>query len=81
MVHLSQLFLDRSTQPLRNVLQACVIDYGGSWFHHFPLIEFAYNNSYHFSIGMTPFEHCMVGGVVLLLGGLKLVKWRCLAQI
>ncbi|KAL9267539.1 Transposon Ty3-G Gag-Pol polyprotein-like protein [Drosera capensis] len=28
----------------------------GSWDHHLPLVEFAYNNSYHASIGMAPFE-------------------------
>lgn len=30
-----------------------MIDYGGSWVKHFPLIEFAYNNSCHSSIGMA----------------------------
>ncbi|XP_060212237.1 uncharacterized protein LOC132639863 [Lycium barbarum] len=28
----------------------------GSWDDHLPLIEFSYNNSYHASIGMAPFE-------------------------
>jgi hypothetical protein len=32
------------------------MDYGGSWDKHLPLIEFAYNNSYHASIGMPPYE-------------------------
>ncbi|PHU19591.1 Nuclear transcription factor Y subunit B-3 [Capsicum chinense] len=36
--------------------QACMIDYSGSWVEHFPLIEFMYNNSYHSSIRMAPFE-------------------------
>jgi len=26
------------------------------WHSHLPLIEFTYNNNYHFSIGMAPFE-------------------------
>ena len=34
----------------------CVIDFGGQWDLHLPLIEFAYNNSYHASIEMTPNE-------------------------
>lgn len=29
---------------------------GGSWDKYLPLIEFTYNNSYHASIGMAPFE-------------------------
>lgn len=32
------------------------MDYGGSWDTHLPLVEFAYNNSYHASIKMAPFE-------------------------
>ena len=38
------------------MLRACVIDFKGSWDDHLPLIEFSYNNSYHSSIGMVPFE-------------------------
>ena len=29
---------------------------GGTWDSQLPLIEFTYNNSYHSSIGMAPFE-------------------------
>jgi hypothetical protein len=38
------------------MLQACVIDFGGSWDMHLPLIEFSYNNSYHTSSKSAPFE-------------------------
>ena len=38
------------------MLRACVIDFGRSWDSHLPLAEFAYNNSYHSSIGALPFE-------------------------
>ena len=38
------------------MLRAYVIDFKGSWDDHLPLIEFSYNNSYHSSIGMKPFE-------------------------
>lgn len=38
------------------MLRSCVIDFGGSWDTHLPLVEFAYNNSYHASLGATPFE-------------------------
>ncbi|WMV38025.1 hypothetical protein MTR67_031410 [Solanum verrucosum] len=38
------------------MLRACVMDFGGQWDQHLPLAEFAYNNSYHSSIQMAPFE-------------------------
>ena len=47
---------ERTTQTLEDMLRACVIDFKGSWDHHLPLIEFAYNNSYYSSIQMTPYE-------------------------
>ncbi|KAK9077950.1 hypothetical protein SSX86_002007 [Deinandra increscens subsp. villosa] len=47
---------ERTIQTLEDMLRACVIDYGGSWSSFLPLIEFSYNNSYHSSIGMAPFE-------------------------
>lgn len=31
-------------------------DFRGSWDKHLSLAEFAYNNNYHSSIGMTPYE-------------------------
>ncbi|KAJ0666882.1 putative nucleotidyltransferase, Ribonuclease H [Helianthus annuus] len=47
---------ERTIQTLEDMLRACVIDFGGSWDSHLPLIEFSYNNSYHASINMAPFE-------------------------
>ncbi|GJS99928.1 putative reverse transcriptase domain-containing protein [Tanacetum coccineum] len=38
------------------MLRACIIDFGGNWDDHLPLVEFAYNNSYHASIKMPPYE-------------------------
>ena len=32
------------------------MDLGGSWDDHLPLVEFAYNNSYHSSSEMAPYE-------------------------
>ncbi|KAI3775098.1 hypothetical protein L1987_49666 [Smallanthus sonchifolius] len=46
----------RTIQTLEDMLRACVIDFGGNWNSHLPLIEFSYNNSYHTSINMAPFE-------------------------
>ena len=38
------------------MLRACVINFKGGWDDHLSLIEFAYNNSYHSSIQMAPYE-------------------------
>ena len=41
---------------LEDMLRGCVLDFSGSWDRYIPLMEFAYNNSYRSSIGMTPYE-------------------------
>ena len=41
---------------LEDMLRAYVIDFGGHWYKSIPLCGFSYNNSYHSSIYMTPFE-------------------------
>ncbi|KAL0545084.1 hypothetical protein IC582_020225 [Cucumis melo] len=38
------------------MLRAYVLEFLGSWDSHLHLMEFAYNNSYQATIGMTPFE-------------------------
>ena len=47
---------ERTIQILEDMLRACVLDHKGSWEEHLPLVEFAYNNSYHASIQMAPYE-------------------------
>ncbi|GJR31352.1 putative reverse transcriptase domain-containing protein [Tanacetum coccineum] len=47
---------ERMIQTLEDMLRTCVIDFGGSWDRHLPLVEFSYNNSYHASIKAAPFE-------------------------
>nr|GEX55164.1 putative reverse transcriptase domain-containing protein [Tanacetum cinerariifolium] len=47
---------ERTIQTLKDMFRACVINFGGSWDRHLPLVEFSYNNSYHASIKATPFE-------------------------
>ncbi|GJY15934.1 putative reverse transcriptase domain-containing protein [Tanacetum coccineum] len=44
---------ERTIQTLKDMLQACVIDFGKGWERHLPLVEFSYNNSYHASIKAT----------------------------
>ncbi|GKB08457.1 putative reverse transcriptase domain-containing protein [Tanacetum coccineum] len=41
---------------LKDMLCACVIDFGSSWDRHLPLVKFLYNNSYHASIKAAPYE-------------------------
>lgn len=43
-------------QILEDLLQLCMMDFDGILEEHLPLVELVYNNSYHESIGMTPFE-------------------------
>ena len=43
-------------QALEDMLRACVLDHKDSWEEHFPLVEFAYNNSYQSSRQMAPYE-------------------------
>ncbi|WMV23718.1 hypothetical protein MTR67_017103, partial [Solanum verrucosum] len=47
---------ERTIQVLEDILRACVLDFGGHWDKFIPLCEFSYNNSYHSSIDMAPFE-------------------------
>ncbi|GJW50393.1 putative reverse transcriptase domain-containing protein [Tanacetum coccineum] len=43
-------------EALEDMLRACVMDFGKGWDRHLPLVEFSYNNSYHTSIKVAPFE-------------------------
>ncbi|MCI57786.1 retrotransposon protein, partial [Trifolium medium] len=47
---------ERTIQTMEDMLRACVLEDGGGWGDYLHLIEFAYNNSYHISIGMAPYE-------------------------
>nr|GEV01047.1 putative reverse transcriptase domain-containing protein [Tanacetum cinerariifolium] len=47
---------ERTIQTLEEMLRVCVIDFGKGWVKHFPLVEFSYNNSYHASIKVAPYE-------------------------
>ncbi|KAJ0580735.1 putative nucleotidyltransferase, Ribonuclease H [Helianthus annuus] len=48
---------ERTIQTLEDMLRACVMDLGGNWDTHLPLIEFSYNNSYHTSIKVAHTKH------------------------
>jgi hypothetical protein len=38
------------------MLRVCILEEGGDWGRCLPLVEFAYNNSFHSSIGIAPYE-------------------------
>ncbi|KAA0053211.1 pol protein [Cucumis melo var. makuwa] len=48
--------IERLNHVLEDMLQACVLEFSGSWDSHLHLMEFAYNNSYQTTIDMAPFE-------------------------
>nr|GEX31964.1 putative reverse transcriptase domain-containing protein [Tanacetum cinerariifolium] len=47
---------ERTIQTLKDMMRACVMDFGKGWDIHLPLVEFSYNNSYHTSIKTVLFE-------------------------
>ncbi|GKA32409.1 putative reverse transcriptase domain-containing protein [Tanacetum coccineum] len=63
---------ERTIQTLKDMLQACVIDFGKGWERHLSLVEFSYNNSYHGSIKAAPFE---------ALYGRKCISPICWAEV
>ena len=48
--------LERIIQTLEDMLRACMLKFKGNWDEHLPLIEFAYNISYHSSIDMASYK-------------------------
>ncbi|GJW50527.1 putative reverse transcriptase domain-containing protein [Tanacetum coccineum] len=63
---------ERTIQTLKDILRACVIDFGKGWVKHLPLAEFLYNNDYHDSIKAAPYE---------ALYGQKCRSPVCLAEV
>ena len=47
---------ERTIQNLEDMLRASVLQFGDDWHAKLDLMELAYNNSYHSSIGMAQFE-------------------------
>ncbi|KAL0420529.1 UNVERIFIED_CONTAM: Transposon Tf2-11 polyprotein [Sesamum latifolium] len=45
---------ERTIQTLEDMMRACTMEFKGNWDDHLPLMEFAYNNSFHSSISMAP---------------------------
>ncbi|GJY21933.1 putative reverse transcriptase domain-containing protein [Tanacetum coccineum] len=47
---------ERTIQTLEDMLRVCVMDFEKGWDIHLPFIEFSYNNIYHTSIKVAPFD-------------------------
>ena len=47
---------ERTIHTLEDMLRARFIDFKESWYGELSFIEFSYNNSYHSSISIEPFE-------------------------
>ena len=47
---------ERVNQVMEDMLRMYVMDNQTQWEKHLPLVEFAYNNSYHSSIEIPPYE-------------------------
>lgn len=47
---------ERIIQSLEDLLRDCILEQRCSWDNYLPLIEFTYNNSFHSTIRMEPFE-------------------------
>ena len=48
--------MERTIQTIEDIIRACIFESSGNWKDHLPLVEFAYNNIYHASIGMASYE-------------------------
>ena len=72
---------ERTIQTLEDMLRACLIDFKGNWDDHLPLIEFAYNNSYHSSIKMAPYEALYERKCRSPIGWFECVKLFCSDRI
>ncbi|GJR28268.1 putative reverse transcriptase domain-containing protein [Tanacetum coccineum] len=81
---------ERNIQNLEDMLRACILNFGGSWDVHLPLVEFSYNNSYHSSMRCAPFEalygrkcHSPIMWAEVREGDYVLLKvslWKCVVR-
>ncbi|GJW70356.1 reverse transcriptase domain-containing protein [Tanacetum coccineum] len=62
----------RTIQTLKDMLRACVIDFGNGWVKHFPLVEFSYNNSITLASRLHHSRHFTDESVVHLFVGSRL---------
>ena len=65
-------------QTLEDMLRTCILEWKGDWERQLPLVEFAYNNSFHASIGMAHLKLYVEDYADLPYVGKKLVTISCL---
>nr|GEX20914.1 reverse transcriptase domain-containing protein [Tanacetum cinerariifolium]GEX27344.1 reverse transcriptase domain-containing protein [Tanacetum cinerariifolium] len=74
----------RTIETLKDMLRACVIDFGNVWVKHFPLVEFSYNNMFTLASRLHHLRHFMVESVVYLFVGprvmLMVSPWKGVIQ-
>jgi hypothetical protein len=56
------------------MMRACALKHGGSWDKSLSYAEFSYNNSYHASLKMAPFEALYGRSVELRCIGVRQAK-------
>ncbi|GKB53893.1 putative nucleotidyltransferase, ribonuclease H [Tanacetum coccineum] len=47
---------ERTIQTLEDMLRCCALEWTGNWDDYLCLVKFAYNNSWHASISMAPYD-------------------------
>jgi hypothetical protein len=47
---------ERAIQTPEDMLKSCVMQFKGNWDEHLALMECAYNNNFHSSLGVAPYE-------------------------
>ncbi|KAL0458747.1 UNVERIFIED_CONTAM: Transposon Ty3-G Gag-Pol polyprotein [Sesamum latifolium] len=52
----SRWAIRKNDSDLEDMMRACIMEFKGNWDDHLPLMEFAYNNSFHSSIGMALYK-------------------------
>ena len=62
---------ERTIQTLEDILRSLLLNFKGSWGNHLPFIEFDYNNSFHSSIKMSPYEALYGPKCISLIGWLE----------
>jgi len=47
---------EKTIRTKEDMIRLCALEWAGDWEDYMSLVEFSYNNSYHSSIGMSPFQ-------------------------
>ena len=66
---------ERVNQILEEMLRHYIQSRLASWEDYLPLVEFAYNNSFYFAIGMTPFQAAYGHTPIMPTNFLLNIRW------